>query len=186
MYLGFDTYTGNAQTVNYKAVLDGGRERSNATMALGVIETYSKVSWVPSMSAETVSELPVPPADYTKTANVTVMELPAPTITSFDGPTTAMEGNTERYIFTARSSSALTFEWKVNGVSYTGSEMPPLPGLDQAERLDIDFATPGSYDVKVTVYPTGHPNAATIETKGVTVAQHPAPALTLNLSLIHI
>jgi PKD repeat protein len=180
IYLGFDTYSGDAQTVNYKAVLDGGMERSNATMALGVIETYSKVSWVPSMSAETVSELPVPPADYTKTANVTVMELPAPTITSFDGPTTAMEGNTERYIFTARSSSPLSFEWKVNGVSYTGSEMPPLPGLDQAQRLDIDFANPGSYDIKVTVYPTGHPNAATIETKGVTVAQHPAPALTLN------
>ncbi|MEI7637279.1 MAG: PKD domain-containing protein [Syntrophus sp. (in: bacteria)] len=180
MYLGYYTYTGDAQTVNYKAVLDGGRERSNATMALGVIETYSKVNWVPSMSAETISELPVPPADYTKTVNVAVMELPAPTITSFDGPTTAMEGNTERYIFTARSSSTLTFEWKVNGISYTGSEMPPLPGLDQAQRLDIDFATPGSYDVKVTVYPTGHPNAATIETKGVTVAQHPAPALTLN------
>ena len=168
MYLGFYSLPGNAQTINYKMAVAGGRQQSNASMALDSVETYTQIDWVPSMSAETVSELPVPPKDYTKSTTVTVNELPAPNFT-LNGPSTTMEGQTEHYTVTVTDSAdPMTIIWNVNGVSYSGGE------------VDINFPTPGHYDLSVTVNPTGHPTASRTSGKVIIVSQYPTPTITMD------
>ncbi|MEI7639183.1 MAG: PKD domain-containing protein, partial [Syntrophus sp. (in: bacteria)] len=125
---------------------------------LGFYRDSAATGWV--YSAEGVTTLPPDPILLTKTANVTVLDLPTPVITSFNGPITTMEGKTEQYTVTTDASdpATLTFTWDVNGVSYSGS------------AVNVSFPAAGSYNVTVTAYPTGRPDLAATSTKTVTVA----------------
>ncbi|MCK9195758.1 MAG: PKD domain-containing protein [Syntrophales bacterium] len=99
---------------------------------------------------------------------VTVSARPAPTVT-LAGPTTSYTGETKQYTVTHNSNIPVTIAWSVDGTVISGST---------GSSADIPFATAGSYNIAVTVFPTGYPGSVSTTTKTVTVTP-PAPTVTL-------
>ncbi len=106
---------------------------------------------------------------------VTVTARPAPTLT-MDGARTTTAGNTERYTVAHNSSLPVTSRWSVDGTVITGAV---------GTSVDIPFATKGTYNVSVTVYPTGYPNSNSTVTIPVVVSPA-APTLTMTGSTTSI
>ena len=87
--------------------------------------------------------------------------------TTLGGPRSSIEGKTERYTVTINSSDPVTIEWYVNGVKSSVS----------GTQIDVPFATPGDYNVAVTVYPTAYPVSKKTITIPVIVSPYPSPTI---------
>jgi len=90
--------------------------------------------------------------------------------TTLGGPRSSIEGKTERYTVTINSSDPVTIEWYVNGVKSSVS----------GTQIDVPFATPGDYNVAVTVYPTAYPVSKKTITIPVIVSVLRAPLIGLS------
>jgi len=117
--------------------------------------------------AVTVVPTGYPTKTKTATKAITVTQYPSPTIT-MTGPATALEGETKHYSVTHDSAEAVTINWDVDGTAFSGAE------------VDIPFATTGSYNVAVTVYPTAYPTKTKTATKVVTVSLPPTPIVSID------
>ena len=118
----------------------------------------------------TVNPTAHPNSKRTSTVSVFVSEYPAPMIT-IAGSTTSMVGETKRYMVTSTSTDPLTIAWSLNGTVIDGAV---------GAYVDIPFATAGSQNAAVTVYPTAYPNSKAQSAISVVVSEYPSPTITLD------
>ena len=111
-----------------------------------------------------------PNSKRTGTVSVVVSEYPAPIIT-IAGSTTSIVGETKQYTVTSPSTDPLKIAWSLNGTVIDGAV---------GVSVDIPFATAGTQNAAVIVYPTAYPNSKATSAISVVVSEYPAPMITLD------
>ena len=104
----------------------------------------------------------------TAASTIPVTVAPAAPTLIMSGPATSVEGETKQYSVTHNSTNPVTIEWKLNDVVIAGAT---------CATVEITFATAGSQNIAITVYPTAYPDSKSTSTKAVTVTAYPAPTI---------